>query len=77
MDVAILRAEAEHVDVIAPRFDAYRGFYGQLSDLAGAKRFLSERLEKQQSAAVDTERSPCRSGGSPLWCRSAIDGRGP
>jgi GNAT superfamily N-acetyltransferase len=35
--------------MLAPMFDAYRQFYGQFPDLDGAREFLSERLEQEQS----------------------------
>ncbi len=57
MDVMIIRAGMEHVDAVAPLFDRYRQFYGQPSDLAGARTFLSDRLENRQSVvflAVET-----------------------
>lgn len=56
MEVQIVRAGIDHVGLIAPSFDSYRQFYGQSSDLDGAKAFLAERLAKQQSViflAVD------------------------
>ncbi len=40
-------------------FDSYRQFYGQDSDVAAARRFLSDRFEHQQSVifiACDRER---------------------
>src|SRR5215471_9743991 len=45
----VIRAEAEHVDLVAPLFDLYRQFYKQPSDLDGARRFLSERLNEGES----------------------------
>lgn len=46
---AIVRATVEHVKFLTPMFDGYRQFYGQPSDLAQARRFLSERLERDES----------------------------
>jgi GNAT superfamily N-acetyltransferase len=40
---------AEQVDLIVSLFDAYRQFYGQTSDLEGARRFLAERLGRGES----------------------------
>jgi GNAT superfamily N-acetyltransferase len=37
------------VELVAPLFDAYRRFYGQPSDLDGARRFLAERLGRGES----------------------------
>jgi GNAT superfamily N-acetyltransferase len=45
----LLRATADQADLIAPLFDQYRQFYRYPSDLAGARRFLRERLEKNES----------------------------
>lgn len=45
----ILRATLEHLDNLAPLFDAYRVWYKKQSDLDGSKRFLSERLSKSDS----------------------------
>lgn len=45
----ILRATIEHVDWIAPLFDAYRKFYKAASDPEGSARFIRERLEVNES----------------------------
>nr|WP_299388859.1 GNAT family N-acetyltransferase [Allomuricauda sp.] len=37
------------IDLVAPLFNAYRIFYGQPSDLEGAKEFLMDRLTNQES----------------------------
>lgn len=47
--VNIIQATSDHLDVLAELFDAYRVFYGKASDVAGARHFLSERLEYQES----------------------------
>jgi GNAT superfamily N-acetyltransferase len=47
--VTIRRATAADSDVVAPLFDAYRQFYGQRSDPEGARRFLRDRLEREES----------------------------
>lgn len=47
--VTITRADPNTVGLVAPLFDAYRQFYAQPSDLAGAQRFLAERLSKNES----------------------------
>ena len=43
------------VDAVAPLFDAYRQFYAQAPDLTGARRFLRERLEHEQSVVLLAE----------------------
>jgi ribosomal protein S18 acetylase RimI-like enzyme len=47
--VSIRRASAADADIIAPLFDAYRQFYRQASDLARARSFIRERLERGES----------------------------
>ena len=49
-DLEVVRASREHVDLAAPLFDAYRRFYGQPADLAGAREFLERRLTRGESA---------------------------
>lgn len=55
MAVQIFRAEAIHVDKIAGLFDAYRGFYGQPSNLAQSRDFIAERLALDESAIFFAE----------------------
>lgn len=43
------------VDAVAPLFDAYRQFYEQPPDLAGARSYLWARLENQQSVVLLAE----------------------
>lgn len=40
----IITATLDHLDDLAPLFDAYRVFYGQPSDLDRARSFLRDRL---------------------------------
>ncbi|WP_276357986.1 GNAT family N-acetyltransferase [Cohnella caldifontis] len=57
-DVEIKRATLADLDAVVPLFDSYRQFYGQPSDPAGARAFLTERLNRGESAiylAVDRE----------------------
>ena len=42
-------AAPDHLDQVAPLFDAYRVFYEQASDLAAARAFLAERLARGDS----------------------------
>ena len=48
-EVKIVRAKREHVEIAATLFDAYRQFYGQSPDVEGAREFLSERFQQDQS----------------------------
>lgn len=45
----IIQAGVKQVPQVAPLFDAYRQFYRQPGDLAGAADFLRQRLERQES----------------------------
>ena len=47
--VQVQRATLADIEVIAPLFDAYRQFYHQLPNLDGARAYLSERLERDES----------------------------
>lgn len=49
MTLAIDRAGLADVEAVAPLFDAYRRFHGQAGDLALARAFLRERLERSES----------------------------
>ncbi len=49
MGVQTIRAGLEHLDMLTGLFDAYRQFYGQKPDLAGASRFLEARLRGRDS----------------------------
>lgn len=56
----VVQVSVEQVDLVAPLFDAYRQFYGQSPDRAGARRFLAERLSRGESvifAAVEDGRA--------------------
>src|SRR5260370_34523888 len=48
-DLHLIKVTSEKVALIAPLFDAYRQFYGQTPDLAGARQFLGERLQRGES----------------------------
>ena|SRR5438270_2384911 len=45
----IIRAGGEHLDLVAPLFDAYRQFYHQAADPAGARQFIAERLKNEDA----------------------------
>lgn len=45
----IIRAEQEHLAVVAGLFDGYRVFYRQQPDLQAAQTFIQERLDKGDS----------------------------
>ena len=50
--VHIRPATTADADTIAPLFDAYRQFYEQAPDLAGARAFIAERLEREESVIL-------------------------
>ena len=50
--VHIRLATPAAADTVAPLFDAYRQFYEQAPDLAGAKAFIAERLEREESVIL-------------------------
>jgi GNAT superfamily N-acetyltransferase len=47
--VRVVRAASKDLDELVPLFDAYREFYGQRSDAAAARGFLSERIQRNES----------------------------
>lgn len=49
VDIRIVRAERKDLDDLVPLFDGYRQFYGQRSDLAAARAFLRDRIERDES----------------------------
>lgn len=49
MTIEVRQAGLEDLDQLVPLFDGYRQFYRQPSDPEGARRFLQERIERQQS----------------------------
>jgi ribosomal protein S18 acetylase RimI-like enzyme len=47
--ITIRRAAAADAETLAPLFDAYRTFYGKTGDLPGARCFVGQRLEREES----------------------------
>lgn len=45
----VIRAGLEHLEGLAGLLDAYRQFYQQPNNLVGARLFLQERLERNES----------------------------
>jgi ribosomal protein S18 acetylase RimI-like enzyme len=45
----VYRAGIQHLDQLAPLFDQYRQFYEQAPNPEGCRRFLSRRLENDES----------------------------
>lgn len=55
MAIQALRADASHIDKIALLFDAYRGFYGQSSNLPQSRDFIAERIARDESVIFYAE----------------------
>lgn len=58
--MTIRRADVGDLDLVAPLFDAYRRFYRLPGDLEGARRFLCQRMERNESVifvAVEDEKA--------------------
>ena len=55
MDVQVHRADATHIDQVASLFDAYRGFYGQPSNLNQSRHFIAERIARDESVIFFAE----------------------
>jgi GNAT superfamily N-acetyltransferase len=51
----VRRATLHDLDQLVPLFDAYRQFYGQQTDPVVARKFLSERLARNESVALIAE----------------------
>ena len=47
--IRIVRAGRKELDDLVPLFDGYRQFYGQPSDVAAARAFLDDRIERDES----------------------------
>jgi len=61
--MSVRRARAADLDALVPLFDGYRVFYGQPSDPAGARAFLAERFERDESVIFMAEDT---AGGAPV-----------
>lgn len=59
-------ATLDDLDKVATLFDAYRQFYQQPADLARARQFIRERLQRQESVLLVAETAP---GGVVGFCQ--------
>ncbi len=50
--VHVRRATSGDAERVAPLFDAYRQFYGLAPDLALSRRFIAERIERDESIVL-------------------------
>lgn len=53
--ISVRRATTQDLPRLAELFDLYRQFYDKSSDLAGAERFLSEHIEREESVIYVAE----------------------
>jgi len=67
MVVSVRQATAADVPALSWLFDGYRVFYGQISDPDLARRFLSDRLERQESVIFIAESDGEAAGFAQLY----------
>jgi ribosomal protein S18 acetylase RimI-like enzyme len=48
-------SEARDLDAVAPLFDAYRQFYDKPTDLALARRYMTDRFQRKESVVIVAE----------------------
>ena len=65
--VRISQAAAGDIDGVAGLFDLYRQFYRQQSDIAGARRFLAERIARAESFVFIAEDATTALGFAQLY----------
>jgi GNAT superfamily N-acetyltransferase len=65
--VTVRQAALADLDALAPLFDGYRQFYGQSSDLPGARKFLLERFERGESVIFIAEMGDSAIGFTQLY----------
>jgi len=53
--IIVRKASKEDLDALSILFDLYRVYYHQPSDIAAAKKFLSQRMEKEESVVFIAE----------------------
>ncbi|MDQ2914302.1 MAG: GNAT family N-acetyltransferase [Chloroflexota bacterium] len=64
--MSIVRAGPKDLDDLVPLFDGYRQFYGQRSDPAAARPFLSQRMERDQCVVYLAYTTPHEPAGFTL-----------
>src|SRR3954454_11867238 len=45
----IIRAEGQHLELVAPLFDTYRQFYRQPANLPAARQYIEQRLKSEDA----------------------------
>lgn len=67
LSVAVVSTPGTDLDAVAVLFDRYRVFYGQVSDLALARQFLSQRVIEQQSIILVAKMADFKVGFAQLY----------
>ncbi len=67
MNITIHKATINDVEMIAALFDSYRIFYKQTSDIAAAKKFISERINNNESVIFLAEENNKAVGFTQLY----------
>jgi ribosomal protein S18 acetylase RimI-like enzyme len=67
MTLRTRRAALQDIEAVAPLFDAYRGFYGQPSDLPRARDWLRARMGAGESVVLLAERDGAALGFVQLY----------
>jgi GNAT superfamily N-acetyltransferase len=65
--IRIRQATVTDLELVAPLFDAYRVFYGQVSDLTVAQDFLLDRFRHNQSVILLAARGDAAVGFTQLY----------
>jgi GNAT superfamily N-acetyltransferase len=65
--VTVRRAGKEDIEALAVLFDLYRVWYHQPSDIAAAKTFLRQRMEKEESVIFIAEQEGTLVGFTQLY----------
>ncbi|HEX3024937.1 MAG TPA: GNAT family N-acetyltransferase [Chitinophagaceae bacterium] len=67
MNITIRKASIDDVKKIAILFDGYRMFYKQSSDIVEAKKFISDRINKNESVIFLAEENNTALGFTQLY----------
>jgi ribosomal protein S18 acetylase RimI-like enzyme len=65
--LAVRQATASDLDALSELFDAYRVFYQQPSDLPRARRFIEERMQREESVILLAELESASAGFTQLF----------
>jgi len=66
-DIRVVEATADDLEAVARLFDAYRVFYRQAPDLAGARAFIGERFKRHDSVIFLARRGEDSAGFTQLY----------